>query len=181
MKKLLDSGMHQAALRASDWVIAPRVAFLHHIGKMSWSNLRLSDLRLSDLKLVAIILLCTAMLSPGQMLLPLSVAASADPAGCHSHIQFSHDLPPHTLPIHGQPSHDQPTDGQPARTPTSHQCCATGHSSLILTKNTFTQNLHDFSSYVVTDPGEGNRSRERLFFTPFVSSSSPPITAPLRV
>lgn len=110
----------------------------------------------SGSKLVAIILLLTAALSPSQILLPPPVAASAIPAGCHNH-------------------------GQPARTPTSHQCCAAGHSPSILPTNPFAQSLHEFSSYVVTEPDDGNRPRELLFFTPSVSSSFPPITTPLRV
>ena len=107
-------------------------------------------------KLVAVFLLCSAVLLGSQMLLPSTTAASAIPAPCHNH-------------------------GQPARTPTSHQCCVVSHNPSIVETYSPAQSLHDFSSYVVTEPSEGNRSYERLFFTPSFSSSSPPITTPLRV
>ena len=107
-------------------------------------------------KLVAVFLLCSAALLGSQMLWPSTTAASAIPAPCHNH-------------------------GQPVRTPTSHQCCVVSHNPSIVETYSPDQRLHDFSSYVVTEPGKGNRSYERLFFTPSFSSSSPPITTLLRV
>ena len=98
-------------------------------------------------KLVAVFLLCSAVLLGSQMFLPSTTGASAIPAPCHNH-------------------------GQPARTPTSHQCCVVSHNPSILETYTSAQSLHDFSSYAVTEPNEGDRSRE-VFFTPSLSSSSP--------
>jgi hypothetical protein len=109
----------------------------------------------SGSKSVAVILLFTAVLWNSQMVLPSYDAASAIPAGCHNH-------------------------GRPDRTPISHQCCAAGHSPSSLPTNTFAQSLHEFPSYVVTEPDEGNRSQEPLF-SPSLSSGSLPNRTPLRI
>jgi hypothetical protein len=131
----------------------------HNFGA-SYSDSTFMKVRSCGSKLVAVVLLCSAVLSGGSIFLPSAAAASTIPVGCHTH-------------------------GQPAHTPTSHQCCAAGHSPSIVKPYTSAGISRDFSSHEVTpfvaDRFVVDRSNDWLFSASFHSSSSPPIAAPLRV
>jgi hypothetical protein len=107
----------------------------------------------SSSKFVSVLLLVAVLLGV-HFLMPMPAAASPISAGCHNH-------------------------GQPKRTPTSHQCCAAGHSPSIVQAYQLTQSLPVSSSSVVN---ECDRAHGLSFFTgPSLSSDSPPSITPLRI